>query len=156
MLSFDVDDSRFPLLQGIIADSSKEERLMMLFGCLVGSVRSAALRGAAGAPEAKDSLCNAIDVIGFLRGHLRKEHVTPFGVALRRFLNRAHRGMIDAFRDNRPRDLLLLEASSLKLTTPPLSEMFFMAAARDTEIGEAELVAFLHEHTKAEELINAA
>jgi hypothetical protein len=98
----------------------------------------------------------ALDVISFLRAHLRKDGITLFGMALRRFLNRAHRGMIDAFRDNRPRDLLLLEASLLKLTTPPLSEMFFMAAARDTEIGEAELAAFLHEHTKAEELINAA
>ena len=156
MLSFDVDDSRFPLLQGIVADSSKEERLMMLFGCLVGSVRAAALRGAAGAPEAKESLGHAIDVIGFLRGHLRREGVTPFGLALRRFLNRAHRGMIDAYRDNRPRDLLLLEASLLKLTTPPLSELFFIAAARDTEIEEGELSTFLHEHTKAEESLSAA
>jgi len=156
MLSFDVDDSRFPLLQGIVADSSKEERLMMLFGCLVGSVRTAALRGAAGAPDARESLGNAIDVIGFLRGHLRRKGITPFGMALRRFLNRAHRGMIDAYRDNRPRDLLLLEASLLKLTTPPLSELFFIAVARDTEIAEGELVAFLHEHTRAEEALSAA
>ena len=156
MLSFDVDDSRFPLLQGIVADSSKEERLVMLFGCLVGSVRSAALRGAAGAPEAKESLGHAIDVIGFLRGHLRWEGITPVGLARRRFLNRAQRGMIDAYRDNRPRDLLLLEASLLKLTTPPLSELFFIAAARDTEILEGELVAFLHEHAMAEEALSAA
>jgi hypothetical protein len=156
MLSFDVDDSRFPLLQGIIADSSREERLMMLFGCLVGSVRTAALRGAAGAPEARESLGIALDVISFLRAHLRKDGITLFGMALRRFLNRAHRGMIDAFRDNRPRDLLLLEASLLKLTTPPLSELFFIAAARDTEIEEGELVAFLHEHMSAENALSEA
>ncbi len=156
MLSFDVDDSHFPLLQGIVADSSKEERIMMLFGCLVASVRSTAMRGAVGAPEARECLCNAIDVIGFLRGHLRKEGLTPFGVALRRFLNRAHRGMIDAFRDNRARDLLLLEASLLKLTQPPLSELFFIAAAREIEMVEAELVNCLHQHAKVEEAVSAA
>ena len=156
MLSFDDDDLRFPLLQEIIADSSAEERIMMLFGCLVSSVRTAALRGAAGAPEARESLGQALDVITFLRAHLRKQGFTPFGVALRRFYNRAHRGMIDAFRDNRPRDLLLLEASLLKLTQPPLSELFFMAAARDTEVSEPELVEFLHAHALNEAAISAA
>ncbi len=155
MLSFDEDDLHFPLLQEIIADSSEEERIMMLFGCLVSSVRMAALRGATGAPEARESLGQALDVITFLRAHLRQQGYTPFGVALRRFYNRAHRGMIDAFRDNRPRDLLLLEASLLKLIQPPLSELFFMAAARDTKVDEAELADFLHAHAMGEEKLTA-
>ena len=129
---------------------------MMLFGCLVSSVRTAALRGAAGAPEARESLGQALDVITFLRAHLRKTGFTPFGVALRRFYNRAHRGMIDAFRDNRPRDLLLLEASLLKLIQPPLSELFFMATARDTEVSEAELADFLHAHALNEKAFDEA
>jgi hypothetical protein len=37
-----------------------------------------------------------------------------------------------------------------------LSELFFIAAARDTEIAEGELVAFLHEHTMAEKALSAA
>jgi len=113
------------VLEELVSEGIGEEHVSMLFGLLRKNLRNAAVHCARGAAEERTAAAHAaIDVVVFLRRHLKADREHPFNGALDRFYLAVHRRIADACRDENDVVFLDLEAAIDKLAASRLSKTF--------------------------------
>ena len=132
------------LLESVIHDSTREERIMMLFGILDNMLKTAWLSGL-NEDNAKQRECvqAAVDVVNFLKSNLGVHKDPLFNAAYKRFYTTIHRKIIDAHKNGANEEFQTIRASVAKLTSPPFSKAFFSTFTRESAIDDGEILRFL-------------
>jgi flagellin-specific chaperone FliS len=132
------------VLEGIIHDSSREERIMMLFGILDSLLKTAWL-SCVNEDNVKKRECvhAAIDVVNFLKKNLGVSKDLLFNAAYKRFYTAIHRKIIDAHKNGTNEEFQTIRASVAKLTSPPFSKAFFSNLMHESAIDDGEIMRYL-------------
>jgi hypothetical protein len=128
------------LLQGVIYDATREERIMMLFGILDNLLKRASL---ASPDERLECVHLAVDVVNFLKCNLGVHKDPLFNSAYKRFYTTIHRKIVDAYKSGVGEEFEAIRASVAKLTSPPFSKAFFSNFTREVAIDDDEILRFL-------------
>ena len=132
------------LLEGIIHDATREERIMMVFGILDNMLKTAWLSGFNEDEERKKECVQvAVDVVSFLKSNLGVHKDPLFNAAYKRFYTTIHRKIIDAYKNGTDEEFQTIRASVSKLTSPPFSKAFFSNFTRESNIDDGEIIRFL-------------
>jgi hypothetical protein len=132
------------LLEGIIHDSTREERIMMLFGILDNMLKTAWISGLnEDAGKQKECVRAAVDVVNFLKSNLGVHKDPLFNAAYKRFYTTIPRKIIDAYKNGTHEEFQTIRASVAKLTSPPFSKAFFSNFTRESDIDDGEILRFL-------------
>lgn len=138
------EDALDALLEGVVRDSSREERIMMLFGILDNLLKSAWRAGLEDDADRKlECVHLAVDVVNFLKSNLGVHKDPLFKAAYKRFYTAIHRRIIDAHKNGVSEEFDMIRASLAKLTSPPFSKSFFSNFTRESAIDDEEIVRFL-------------
>ena len=112
-------------LKEALADATPIDRLELLFGMLGKLISDCATRNDQGRDSIDPALVvEVIEVIDFLRTHLRPDHPSAFNMAFRKFYRDLHRLMIDANRDGCRQKLDQARKAIAKLLGPMLGHDF--------------------------------
>lgn len=112
-------------LKEALAQATSIDRLELLFGMLGKLIGDCAPRNDQGCPCVDPArVVEVIEVIDFLRTHLRPDHPSAFNLAFRKFYRDLHRLMIDANRDGCSQKLDQARTSIAKLLGPMLNHDF--------------------------------
>lgn len=129
------------LLESVVRDCSREERIMMLFGILDNLLKR--VRHDEDARRKLESVHLAVDVVNFLKSNLGVHKDPLFNAAYKRFYTAIHRRIIDAYKHGANEEFDAIRASIAKLTSPPFSKSFFSNFTREAAIDDEEIVRFL-------------
>jgi len=106
-------------LKDALARATPIDQLELLFGLLSNLIGGCATRNDQGRQSIDPALLvQIIEVIDFLRAHLRPDHPSAFNMAFRKFYNCLHRSMIDAARDGCSQQLDKARNAIAKLLGP--------------------------------------
>ena len=112
-------------LKEALTQATPIDRLELLFGMLAKLISNCAtLNDQRNHSIDPDLVVEVIDVIDFLREHLRADHPSAFNLAFRKFYLDLHRLMIDANRDGCSRKLDQACQAITKLLGPMLNHDF--------------------------------
>lgn len=131
------------LLQGVIYDASREERIMMLFGILDNLLKRASLASRDDSSARLECVHLAVDVVNFLKCNLGVHKDPLFNSAYKRFYTTIHRRIVDAYKSGAGEEFEAIRASVAKLTSPPFSKAFFSNFTREVAIDDDEILRFL-------------
>lgn len=131
------------LLQGVIYDASREERIMMLFGILDNLLKRASLASRDDSSARLECVHLAVDAVNFLKCNLGVHKDPLFNSAYKRFYTTIHRKIVDAYKSGAGEEFEAIRASVAKLTSPPFSKAFFSNFTREVAIDDDEILRFL-------------
>ena len=138
-------------LKEALADATPIDRLELLFGMLAKLIGDCTARNDQGQNSIDPALVvEVIEVIDFLRAHLRPAHPSAFNMAFRKFYRDLHRLMIDANRDGSSQKLDHARKAIAKLLSPMLDHDFLRNCQDESLFERASLesmLTHLHELT---------
>jgi len=131
-------------LKEALADATPIDRLELLFGMLGKLISDCAARNDQGHDSIDPALVvEVIEVIDFLREHLRPDHPSAFNMAFRKFYRDLHRLMIDANRDGCRQKLDQARKAIAKLLGPMLDHDFLRNCQDESLFERASLESML-------------
>ena len=138
-------------LKEALADATPIDRLELLFGMLGKLIRDCATRNDQGQDSIDPALVvEVIEVIDFLRAHLRPDHPSAFNMAFRKFYRDLNRLMIDANHEGCRQKLDQSRKAIAKLLGPMLGHDF-LRNCQDESLFESfaleTMLLHLHELT---------
>ena len=131
-------------LKEALADATPIDRLELLFGMLGKLIRDCTTRNDQGQDSIDPALVvEVIEVIDFLRAHLRPDHPSAFNMAFRKFYRDLHRLMIDANCDGCRQKLDQARKAIAKLLGPMLGHDFLRNCQDESLFERASLESML-------------